>query len=62
MLKKLRTPLIYLAILAVVVLLIKLVGGAVTVASAGFNAVLGVVLVLALVMIVVWMFLYARKK
>ena len=49
-------------LIAVIVLLVKLVGGAVTVVNAGFNTALGVVLVIALVMIVVWMFLYARKK
>ena len=36
-------------------------GGAVTVLSGGLNTVLGVVVLVALVVIVVWMFLYAKK-
>ena len=47
---------------AVIVLLVKLVGGAVTVVSTGFNTILGVVVLVALVAIVVWMFLYAKKR
>ena len=46
---------------ALIVLLIRVVSGAVSVVSSGFNAVLGVVVVLALVIIVVWMFAYAKR-
>ena len=49
-------------LIAVIVLLVKLVGGAVTVVSTGFNTILGVVVLVALVSIVVWMFLYAKKR
>ena len=49
-------------LIAVIVLLVKLVGGAVTIVSGGFNTVLGVVVLVALVAIVVWMFLYAKKR
>ena len=49
-------------LIAVIVLLVKLVGGAVTVVSTGFNTILGVVVLVALVAIVVWMFLYAKKR
>ena len=48
-------------VIAVIVLLIRVVSGAVSVVSSGFNAVLGVVVVLALVIIVVWMFAYAKR-
>ena len=43
-------------VIALIVLLIRVVSGAVSVVSSGFNAVLGVVVVLALVIIVIWMF------
>ena len=48
-------------LIAMIVLLVKIVGGAVTVLSGGLNTVLGVVVLVALVVIVVWMFLYAKK-
>ena len=48
-------------LIAVIVLLVKVVGGAVTILSGGLNTVLGVVVLVALVVIVVWMFLYAKK-
>ena len=47
---------------ALIVLLIKLVGGAYSVMSGALNTVLGVVLSIALVGIWIWMFLYARKR
>ena len=60
--KKLVYALIAAArVIALIVLLIRIVSGAVSVVSSGFNAVLGVVVVLALVIIVVWMFAYARR-
>ena len=60
--KKLVYALIAAAVvIAVIVLLIRVVSGAVSLVSSGFNAVLGVVVVLALVIIVVWMFAYARR-
>ena len=49
-------------LIAVIVLLVKLVGGAVTIVSGGFSTILGVVVLVALVAIVVWMFLYAKKR
>ena len=48
-------------LIAVIVRLVKVVGGAVTILSGGLNTVLGVVVLVALVVIVVWMFLYAKK-
>ena len=48
--------------IALIVLLIRVVTGAFTLLSGAVNAVLGVVIVAALVLIVLWMFLYARKK
>ena len=60
--KKLVYALIAAAVvIAVIVLLIRVVSGAFSVVSSGFNAVLGVVVVLALVIIVVWMFAYAKR-
>ena len=47
--------------LALLVLLIRIVSGAVSIVSGGFNAVLGLAVIAALVIIVVWMFAYARR-
>ena len=47
--------------LALVVLLIRVVSGAFSLLSGAVNAVLGVAVVLALVIIVIWMFRYASK-
>lgn len=46
----------------VLVLAAKLISGAISIASGAFNAVLGIIVIFALVVIVVWMFLYAAKK
>ncbi len=47
--------------IGLVVLLVKVVSGAFTLLSGAVNAVLGIVIVLALVLIVLWMFSYARR-
>ncbi len=47
--------------LALLVLLIRIVSGALRIGSGGFNAVLGLAVIAALVIIVVWMFAYARR-
>ena len=46
----------------VLVLAAKLISGAISIVSGAFNAVLGIIVIFALVVIVVWMFLYAAKK
>ena len=48
--------------LALVVLLIRVVSGAFSLLSGAVNAVLGVAVVLALVIIVIWMFRYEGRK
>ena len=48
--------------LALVVLLIRVVSGAFSLLSGAVNAVLGVAVILALVIIVIWMFRYASRK
>ncbi len=45
-----------------VVLLVKLIQGAAGIVGSVFNLILGVVVVVALLCIVVWMFAYAKKK
>jgi hypothetical protein len=50
-----------LVAVALIVLLIKVVTGAFTLLSGAVNAVLGVAVVLALVIIVIWMFRYAKR-
>ncbi len=60
--KKLVYALIVAAVaIALLVLLIRIVSGAVSVVSSGFNAVLGLAVVIALVIIVIWMFAYAKR-
>ena len=46
----------------ILVLAAKLKSGAISIVSGAFNAVLGIIVIFALVVIVVWMFLYATKK
>ena len=53
--------LVALAAVLLVVVLVKLLSGAVTIVSGAFNTVLGIVVILALVFIVAWMFSYARR-
>ena len=48
--------------IALVVLLVKIVSGAFGLLSGAVNAVLGIAVVAALVVIVVWMFAYARRR
>ena len=47
--------------IALVVLLVKIVSGAFGLLSGAVNAVLGIAVVAALVVIVIWMFRYASK-
>ncbi len=54
--------LVALAAVLLVVVLVKLLSGAVTIVSGAFNTVLGIVVILALVFIVAWMFSYARRS
>jgi hypothetical protein len=58
--------LIYIALaalvaIALIVLLIKVVSGAFTLLNSTFNTVIGLVVIIALVVIVIWMFRYANK-
>lgn len=47
--------------IALVVLLVKIVSGAFGLLSGAVNAVLGIAVVAALVVIVIWMFAYAKR-
>lgn len=49
-------------VIGAVVLLIKLVSGAFALIGGALNAILGVAVVLALIVIVIWMFRYAKKN
>ena len=49
-------------VIGVIILAVKLISGALALAHGVLNTVLGVVLILALIAIVAWMFSYARKK
>ena len=61
-LKKFIPAILLLAVLALAaVLVMKLLSGAVTIVTGAFNAVLGIGVLLALVLIVLWMFSYAKK-
>ena len=48
-------------LIALLVLLIRLVSGAVSVVGGAFNTVLGLAVIAALVIIVIWMFAYAKR-
>lgn len=56
-------PVVLLGLLAIlaVVLVAKLIAGAASIITGAFNAILGLVVIIALVINVVWMFRYARK-
>ena len=61
-LKKIGGLVLGLAIIVgVIVLALKLISGAAAVVGGLFNTILGILLVLALVVIVIWMFSYAKK-
>lgn len=49
-------------LLAIVVIIAKLIGGAVSLVSGLLNAILGIVVIAALIAIVFWMFSYAKKN
>ena len=46
---------------AAIVLVVKIISGAITLISGLFNVILGVIVVLAVIALVVWMFRYAAK-
>ena len=54
--------LVALAAVLLVVVLVKLLSGAVTIVSGAFNTILGIVVILALLFIVAWMFSYAKHN
>ena len=49
-------------VIGAIILLIKLVSGAFALIGGAFNAIIGIAVVLALIVIVIWMFLYAKKN
>ena len=49
-------------VVSLVVLLVKLIQGTAGIVGSAFNTVLGIVVVIALVIIVIWMFAYAKKN
>ena len=50
-----------LVAIALIVLLIKVVSGAFTLLNGTFNTIIGLIVIIALVIIVVWMFRYASR-
>ena len=50
-----------LAVIGLLVLLVKIVAGAITLVGGFLNVILGVAVVVAMVLIVLWMFSYAKK-
>ncbi len=44
------------------ILVIKLISGAVGIIGGFFNLILGLVVIIALIVIVIWMFSYAKRK
>ena len=59
--KILPVLLVGLLAIVVVVLVAKLIAGAASIITGAFNASLGLVVIIALVISVVWMFGYAKK-
>ena len=57
-----RLVILAVVIISLVVLLVKLIQGTASVVGSLFNTILGIVVVLALVIIVIWMFAYAKKS
>ena len=49
-------------VISCAVLLIKLIGGVAGIVGSLFNLILGIAVTAALVCIVIWMFLYAKKR
>ena len=60
--KLIRIVIALAVVIGVLVLAAKLISGAISIVSGAFNAVLGILVIFALVVIVVWMFLCAAKK
>ena len=56
-----RLVILLAVVISCVVLLVKLIQGTAGIVGSLFNTILGIVVVLALVIIVIWMFAYARK-
>ena len=50
------------AVIGAIVLLVKLVTGAFALLGGAINAIIGVAVVIALIIIVIWMFRYAKKN
>ena len=48
-------------VIGAIVLVVKLIGGAITIISGLFNVVLGVLVILAVAALVIWMFKYAAR-
>ena len=60
--KKIGGLLIALAlVIGGIVLAVKLISGALALAHGALNTILGIVVILALVAIVIWMFAYAKR-
>ena len=51
-----------IAVILVLIIVVRLIKGAFSLAGGLLNTVLGIVLILALVILVCWMFSYAKKK
>ncbi len=56
-----RIVVLLVVVVSCVVLLVKLIQGTAGIVGSLFNTVLGIVVVIALVIIVIWMFAYAKK-
>ena len=48
-------------VIGAIVLVVKLIGGAITIISGLFNVLLGVLVILAVAALVIWMFKYAAR-
>lgn len=59
---KITALIIAAVVIAAAVLVLRLAAGAISIINGMFNAVLGLLVIISLIVIVVWMFIYAKKK
>lgn len=60
--KGILTAVLAVVLIGALLLVLRLINGAIIVAESAFSTVLGIGVVIAMVLIVLWMFSYAKKK
>jgi len=60
--KGILTAVLAVVLIGALLLVLRLINGAIIVAESAFSTVLGIGVVIAMVLIVLWMFSYAKKR